>query len=617
MPFSGRTHKSTSHKLFVPTGTVTVRSSSNYKKPLKPRVLIYNNTGTEVLYDYNAFFPENNTDALLGTNQFHALTALSVTIGKNKNSFTFSILDENITWNRKLISEGNIVRILTGKTSASSFLAKGYIKKMRPHHIGNGKRIFTFEGIGEKAEFTNILVTYQRAATSVQFDTEFNIPRRPDSQMAVYLLVKDILETNGIRVTSRRSVKDHLNLDTSGISTEVDIRILSVSFINVELSTVMDFFCEITGATWDIRDGKFIFEYAKQKHSGITVKARANLSNQDLADSTAYFTGDNGWEYTESIDKSDGYMTHATVQTIIATKSVASSAESGGSKFNLSTLYKTWLAQQFTALDARFITVKLVLSRIGDPTGGINDPEHPVLCTGQIVTDNNNSPTGAVIAEFDIPYTGLTSDPTDVFINDIHVDPANASPNTKYWLRIKPIGFSRGDSIRWHHDNNVSIEGRYSAFATGEETDPAPSWRVSSRGPTYNFTVFAKIQRLQFFGDQAAADRYNQTDSALDVTYLEDVETVSKLAQMELAIRSNPVRIYDAQEVTIPNNKLFLPAEQITIVDPVLGIDENENVVATMEEITYDYNAEDDLGMRYVKLNVMGEYLYKIEDLPS
>lgn len=617
MPFSPKTHKATSHKLYSPTGIVTVKSSSNYKKPLKPRVLIYDNKGQTVLYDYNAFSPDNNTDALLGVNRHHPLTSLSVTIGKNKNSFTLSILDDDITWNRKKISEGNIVRILTGKTSAGMFLTKGYLKKMRPHHIGNGKRIFTFEGIGEKAEFTNIKVTYQRAATSVQFDTEFNIPRRPDSQMAVYLLVKDVLESNGIRVTSTRSVKDHLNLDTSGINPEVDIRLLSVSFINVELSTVMDFFCEVSGATWDIRDGKFIFEYAKQKHSGITVKARANQSNQDLADATSYFTGDDGWEYTESIDKSDGFMTHATVQTIIATKSVASNAESGGSKFNVGTLYKTWLAQQFTALDARFITIKLVLSRIGDPTGGINDPEHPVLCTGQIVTDNNNSPTGAVIAEFDIPYSGLTSDPTDVFINDLHVDPANASPNTKYWLRIKPIGISRGDSVRWHHDNNVSIQGRYSAFATGEATDPAPSWRVSSRGPTYNFTVFSKIQRLQFFGDQAAADRYNQTDSSLDVTYLEDVETVSKLAQMELAIRSNPVRIYDAQEVTIPNNKLFLPAEQITIVDPVLGIDENENVVATMEEITYDYNATDDLGMRYVKLNVMGEYLYKIEDLPS
>src|SRR5687768_1157790 len=617
MPFSHRTHKATSHILYEFTGLATTKGSANYKKPLKPRVLIYDNTGTTVLYDYNAFFPDNNTDALLGTNQFHALTSLQVTIGKNKNSFTFSILDENITWNRKKISEGNVVKIYTGKTSANMFLAKGYIKKMRPHHIGNGKRIFTFEGIGEKAEFTNIKVTYQRAATSIQFDTEFNIPRRPDAQMAVYLLVKDVLETNGIRVTSTRSVKDHLNLDTSGISTEVDIRLLSVSFINMELSTVMDFFCEVSGATWDIRDGKFIFEYAKQKHSGITVKARANQSSSDLADTVAYFTGDNGWEYTESIDKSDGFMTHATVQTVVATKSVASNGESGGSKFNVGTLYNTFLAQQFTALDARFITVKLVLSRIGDPTGGINDPEHPVLLTGEIVTDNNNSPTGAVIATFDVPYSGLTSDPTDVFINEIHIDPANASPNTKYWLRLRPIGISRGDSVRWHHDNNVSVEGRYSAFAIGENTDNSPSWRVSDRGPTYNFAVFSKIQRLQFFGDQGSADRYNQTDSSLEVTYLEDVESVSKLAQMELAIRSNPVRIYDAQQVTIPNNKLFLPAEQITIVDSVLGIDENENVVATMEEIGYDFNAEDDLGMRYVTLNVMGEYLYKIEDLPS
>src|SRR5688572_20262657 len=222
---------------------------------------------------------------------------------------------------------------------------------------------------------------------------------------------------------------------------------------------------------WDIRDGKFIFEYPKQKHSGIVIKSDTTTKSSDLADSTSYFVGEDGWEYTESIDKGDGFMTHTTVKTIIATKSVANVSESGGSSLNVATLYKTHLAVQFTALDSRFITIKLVLSKIGDPTGGINDPENPILLHGYIVTDNNDTPTGSRVTTFEIPYQGLTSSPTDVFINDIKVDAAVSSPNTKYWLVIESIGISRGDSVRWHHDNNVSIEGRRSAYAIGDSDE--------------------------------------------------------------------------------------------------------------------------------------------------
>jgi hypothetical protein len=616
MPFSPKTHSATTHALWTFTGNITTRSSTIYKRPLKPKISVYDNKGVNLIYEYDAFNPHANTDAMFGVLRHHPLNSLQVTIGKNNNAIQYTILDENITWSRKLASEGNIVRVTAGKTTGTrQFLFKGRIKKMRPHHIGNQKRELSFTGIGEKAEANNILVTFQRAATSVQFDEEFKIPRRPDADMAIYKLVTELLSSIGINITnSGQSIKDRLMLDLSGISSEVDIRILSVSFIDVELATVLNFFSEITGAYWDIRDGKFIFEYPKQKHSGIVIKARTNESSIDLADSTGYFVGDDGWEYEESIDKGDGYMTHVTAKTIIATKSVANETDQGTQKF-VTSLYKTFIAQQFSALDSRFITIRMTLSRIGDPKGGIDDPENPVKLIGYIITDNNNAPTGSVVTQFEVPYESLTADPTDVFINDIKVDPSVSSPNTNYWLFLKPIGVGRGDAVRWHHDNDVSVVGRRSAYAIGDFND-TPNWKVSERGPTYNFTVFAKIQRLQFYGDQDSADRYNQTDSSIDVTYLEDVESVGKLAQMELSLRSNPVRIYDAKRVTIPNNKLYYPGEMVTIVDPVLGLDENENVEAEIQEVDYTFDSGD-LGLREVSIKPLGEYNYKLEDLPT
>lgn len=616
MPFSPRTHKATSHLLWSPEGIVTTNSSVIYDLPLMPLIDIYDNTGQLLYYSFDAHNPDAQTDAMNPpNNEQHVCTNISVTIGKNKNTIEFTVLDELNTWNRALVSEGNIVRVTAGKTTSSRlFLFKGRIKKMRPKHIGNGFRQYTFEGIGEKAETNYIKVTYQRAATSVSFDDDINIPTKPDSQMQVHVLVKELLESLGVQITTpNQSIKDYLGLDLSGISTSVAVRILSVNFIDVPLSTVLDFFAEISGAYWDIRDSKFIFEFPKLKHSGIVIKADTSGKHSDLADEVAYFVGDDGWEYTESIDLADGFMTHVPVKTIIATKSVANFSENQNQLF-VSTLYKRHLAQQFTALDSRFITLKLVLSQIGDPTGGVLDPEHPIILTGDIVTDNNDTPTGSVIASFEIPYQGLTSSPTDIFINDLKIDPSVASPNTKYWVRIHAIGVSRGDSVRWHHNNDVSTTGIRSAYAVGDVDDSELNWKVSERGPAYLMTMFAKIQRIQIFGDQDAADRYNRTDSTLDVTYLEDVESVSTLAQLELAVRSNPARVYDAKQVTVPKEKLYYPGEMVTIVDPILSLDLNENVEAEIQEVDYNFNS-DKLGLQHVSLKPLGEYHYKLEDL--
>lgn len=615
MPYSRRTYSNARYIVNQPDTLITTGFKSYWRR-LRPVITIYDNTETTALYTYNAFNPDATTD-LTGGGRYHPLLDLSVTLGKNKNTISYTVLDPDRTWNRKILSEGNVVKVWAGKTSSKlMYLFKGYIKKMRPTHIGNTKRTMHFEGIGEKAITNDIKITFQRAASSLEFDEEFNVPRKPDSQMAAHILVKELLESHLVRVTDTRPLKDQLRLDLSGISTEVDIRILNVSFVNIDLSTALDFFAEVTGATWDIRDGVFIFQYSKFKNSGIVIKSRANQSSSDAADSTSYFTGQS-WGYEESISRDDGFMSSTIVETTLATKAVANSTETGGSRFNLSALYGTSIAQQFTSLDARFTTIRLGLSRIGDPKGGVDDPENPVFLKGYIITDNNNTPRGSVIATFDVPYESLTADLTDVFINDIKVDPSNASPNTKYWLRLQPIGVGQGDTIRWHHDGNVAILGRYSAFANDNNEQNQPDWKISDRGPSYNFTVFSKIQRLQYYTNQDAIDRYNATDSSIDVTYLEDVESVGKLAQMELSVRSNPVRIYDANTVTVPSDRLFFPAETVQIIDPALGLDENENVEASTEEINYNWKAEEGFGLQTINLNVMGEYIYKIEDLPN
>jgi hypothetical protein len=433
-----------------------------------------------------------------------------------------------------------------------------------------------------------LIVNFKRASTELVDIDDPNFPKRPDDKMSVFELVTDLMEDADVRVTRDMIIKDYLNLDISGISPQVTERLLSVVQNMTELSQVMNFLAEVTGAYWKVENGRLIFEYPDVQHSGIIIKNKKTTT--DLASRISYFAGP--WQYTDSISKEDGFANRIYTNTTIDTKSVANSMVNKGA----TTLYNRAIAQQFTTIESRISTIALLLSRVGNP---FTDPDDIGQSTdiaeqkvkGEIRIDNgNNQPSGAVIATFNVEVGGLSSTADTVFVNDINIDASVMSPNSKYWIVLMPTGFSHRDTIKWHHNGDLRTLDQYSAFAQGEDKSDLSDWKVARYGPTYGYAVFARIRRLQEYSDPQSIKTFRLKEDVAQLDFLDDSLSVSKMMQNVLAVRGKPVRKYTVGEVTLPLNLWFTPGMNVTINDDTGHHEEDRNIFAEIHEVRYSWS---------------------------
>jgi hypothetical protein len=441
------------------------------------------------------------------------------------------------------------------------------------------------------ASFNDIIVNFKRASSELVDIDDPNFPKRPDAKMAVFELVTDLLEDADVRVIRDMRIKDYFNLDISGISPFVTERLLSVVQNMQELSQVMNFLAEVTGAYWKIENGKLIFEYPDVQHSGIIIKNKKTTT--DLASSISYFAGP--WKYTDSISKSDGFANRIYTSTTTDTKSVASSMSNKGA----TTLYNRAIAQQFQTIDSRISALALLLSRIGNPfvdstgtDGGLSTEIAEQVVKGEIRIDNDNTPTGPTISQFEVNVGGLVSTADTIFINDITIDASVLSPTAKYWIVLLPCGSSNRDTIKWHHNNDLSTLDKYSSFAQGEDKTDLGDWKTSRWGPTYGYAVFARIRRLQEYSDPQSIDKFRLKEDVTQLDFLDDSASVSKMMQNVLAIRGKPVRKYSINEVTLPLNLWFTPGMNVTIVDDTGHHHESKNIFAEIHEVRYSWSSD-------------------------
>ena len=464
---------------------------------------------------------------------------------------------------------------------------------------------YEMTGHSEMSSFNDIIVNFKRASSELVDVDDPNFPKRPSSLMAVHELVTDLMEDADVRVIRDMRIKDYFNLDISGISPFVTERLLSVVQNMQELSQVLNFLAEVTGAYWKIENGKLIFEYPDVQHSGIIIKNKKTTT--DLAKSISYFAGP--WKYTDSISKSDGFANRIYTNTTIDTKSVASSMSNKGATI----LYNRAIAQQFQTIDSRISTIALQLSRIGSPftdftgaQGGVSTEIVNQVVKGEIRIDNGNKPTGPVISQFEVNVGGLTSTAETLFVNDIKIDASVLSPTAKYWIVLFPCGTSNRDTIKWHHNNDLNRIDQYSAFAKGEDKTDLGDWRIARWGPTYGHAVFARIRRLQEYSDPQSIARFRLKEDMADMDFLDDSTSVSKMMQNVLAIRGKPVRKYSLNEVTLPLGLWFTPGMNVTIVDDTGHHEEDRNIFAEIHEVRYSWStSEADSTIGIFKVNVL------------
>ena len=565
----------TGYDLFTLPAVITT-SYPSYWTYWRPKIEIYNNLGDTLLLTYDAFDPDS---ALV------KCTECDIQLGLAQSTFSIRFEDGNHNIDVTKIGLGNKVKIYTGQTSADQLLFTGYTEKRSPRILGNGVMDYLLYGFGETAALNDLIVNFKRASTSLNL-ADPNIPTRPDSKMQVHELVRDLFEDLDVRILKDQTIQSYLGLDLSGISPEVQERLLSIAETTQEASRVLDFLAEVTGANYKIENGKLIFEYPLISHSGIVIKNQK--ADTDKADTTSYFIGP--WEYEDSIAKEDGFANRIYTFTAIETKAVVSE----NFNRNASILYNRAIAQQFTAIDTRFSDIAVILSRIGDPfpfTGSTEVLDQAV--DAEIRLDNNGKPNGPTISSFKIPVSGLSSAADTIFVNGIKVSSAVSSPNTKYWLVLFPVGESPGDTIRWHHDNDISLPNRFSAFAIGENKNSTFTWNTSDFGPVYTHTIFSRIRRLQEYSDPQSIKQFRLKEDVVDISFLDDTYSVAKMMQNILSFRAKPKRVYSLNDVTIPSGRLFLPGQYVTIYDTTGHHDISRNVFAEITEVNYKWTTDD------------------------
>ena len=569
-------------------------SDPSYWVPLRCVVEIYDNNGTWLLLSYDSFNPASNTLALL---------ECEVKLGLTNSSFHLLFEDGGGNIDQNTIGLGNKVLIYAGRDSQNlTLLFTGYAEKRTPIIRGNHIMDYAIDGYSEMASMNDLIVNFKRASTQLVDIDDPNFPKRPDSKMSVFELVTDLMEDTDVRITRDMLIRDYLGLDLSGISPMVTERLLSVVQSMTEVSQVLNFFAEVTGAYWKVENGKLFFEYPETQHSGIVIRNKKSAT--DRADSTSYFAGP--WNYTDSISKDDGFANRIYTSTTIDTKSVASSMSNKGS----TTLYGRAIAVQFTALESRISTIALILSRIGEPfrnlEGALSTDIAEQVIDGEIRIDNNNTPTGPVISTFKVPAGGLSSSADTIFVNDIKVDASVLSPTAKYWLVLMPCGTSNRDTVRWHHDGDLTTYPRYSAFARGETKVDLSDWRTSRFGPTYCYSIFARIRRLQEYSDPASIEHFRLKEDTASLDFLDDTLSVNKMMQNVLSIRAKPVRKYQINEVTLPLGLWFTPGQQVTIVDDTGHHSEASNILAEIAEVSYSWSTDSaDSTLGIFKVNVL------------
>lgn len=579
MPFAPEAYEADSY--FLSFRDLDVYTTSDvYWVPQKCRVEIYDNTGDTILLVYDSFLPESNNVILLDC---------EITLGLSQTGFMLKWEDGNSVINQNTIGLGNKVLIYMGKASNElTLMFTGYSEKRSPKILGENVMDYLMEGYGEMASFNDLIVNFKRASTSLVDIDNSEIPTRPDSKMSISQLALDLVESLDVRVVKDITIKDYLNLDITGVDPLIEERLLSISQPMTEASSVLNFLAEASGASWRIENGKLIFEYPQIQHSGIIVTSKQ--TSTDLASRTSYNI--NPWDYTDSISKDDGFANRLYVSTNIDTKSVANSTSNQGA----TSLYGRAIAQQFSAIDSRINTILLILSKVGNPFPSTTESTTTIVdqvVKGEIRIDLENKPTGPTIALFDVPVGSLTSTADSIFINDIKINSAVLSPTAKYWIVLNPVGTSNGDTVRWHHNNVITIPNANSAFALGKTKNELGTWRVSPFGPTYCYSVFARIRRTQEYSDSQSMDRFRIKEDTVDLPFLDDSMSVAKMMQNILSYRSKPVRKYNLNEVTLPNDILFTPGQYITIDDDTGHHEESKNILAEIHEVKYRWTTDE------------------------
>ena len=561
--------------------------NTNYGRLVKAKFEIWDKDEDELLLQYNMFDPSDSDFVPNG---------IRITRGLQANDFSIMFSDGEKFLDAADIRYGTKVKVWAGKADNTSELLPlfiGYTSGRSREGLGPNARNYYINGVGEQAALNRYVANLQRASIKLQLGP--NIPRLPDEQMTVSNLFRELFTKTNVRVGGGDSIADILRLDVSGIDPKVDQYLSSFNEFG-KVDNIAAKLCELGGSNYRIEFGKLIMEYPKFLKPRFTIKSV--VEQGDRADDTSYILIDQPWTDDETTSAGEGHATTIYTNTNIDGKEVAGSAINNGSMV----LKDRIIFQSFDALDVRFNTLFLKLSRIGDPSGGDIDK----MIKGEIRIDNNGLPTGPLVKGFEISPGSVNDTADNIFINEIGATGSLISPNGRYHILLYPFGTDLYNTIRWHHDNS---RNRFDFPGSGWSVMSSPNqdintltWRRSPGGPVYGFGIFARINRLQKYEADTTIDLIGANEEIEQYPFLDDVVSTAKMMQNVLSYRSLIPRKFNYR-ITIPDKLLPLPGMFVNNVDDMIDASLADFITGEIQEVIYDWTTQGSEGLGLLDIN--------------
>lgn len=576
-----------------------------YVKPLNYKVIIKTNDGVDTLHTYNGFTPDSNDIAL---------TSVDVRRGlEQTGSFDLVINDPGRNIDRDKVDAGVIVIIQAGKTEASlRNILYGYCYQFRGERMLNDLN-WMMSGKGSAAILQHTLINFQRNAPTETLSSGSQIFKR-DPHFTAASLFREVFEGTNVLV-SRRSIDDTIalrgNFTLDSINEAINVQIPSLNFSMAAAASVLDDIAITSGAQWMIDENNDVhFFYPDSRSSSIVIKDV--VDSNDSGDYTAYVVGDT-LSFTSSIDPSDGF---ANVLTGVSDLSAVVAGEPGAQGFE-SLAFKDLAGMIIPGINM-FKDLTFVLSKVGAGTDATNPAK--AFVKGYISKDKpgdpgvspqltGHEPSGDMVGSFRIPLTDITETPQPISKINLKLIPGiRIEPDAFYWLTLQEIGDGDDNTIRWHHDadlttptdfskNKVRWAG-YRMLPEGRSKGDSYSyrrWFTRGDGPVFSYAFLASSKVAAQARDPLSIARWTRghpVEARMDESWITSIVTMSNfLGEVVHATSQLPI-IFDTVVTTIPN-VLFQPGSSVQLADALLGFPIDRNFTPMCVEDHYWANADD------------------------
>jgi hypothetical protein len=544
----------------------TLTHYNDYFAPLKPRIRFKSLDGTDTYFTFDGF-------ATPGTNPINAIYCDAERAVGETGVFNVIVEDSDNIINKDHLRNTKVY-LDFGKTDTTfkqffvGFADIFVIRRPRSFY-----QEYLITGPSTRIQAAELYISRRQASDIQDVD---NPKITPDPFYNISNIFEESLTDRKWRPLNKEAIDD-----LTGWTDELIDPAVNTNFpvINEPLTPLWDFWdrlSQVAGAVWDIDYNtpdveKVMLSYHPALHTGVILKSGDLKLSTDDANKTAYIKSN--FDIEENASADSGTATRLYTTTIIDRQVVTSSSKGTG----FSTLNQKFLAQQVKIEnDQRRITeFAFILSKVGEP----ESPNSRV--NGEFRMDSgDNKPTGKVLAAFNIPLSSIESSPKTIFVNDVDVKIRFLEGSNYAWLLLKDRSGIKGNvendpanTIKWHHNNilNVATALKSASRTISNEADreavESGEWNVSSNGPTYAFSVFSNIRRLQSRTNQQAATKLRLKEGVIDSGFLSDPKSVSTYLSLNLAKRSKARRGIQEVAVRVPSNFIFAPYQWISFND--------------------------------------------------